>query len=282
MPRVTEALAGALDPFDHHVDHVCPWTPAGVLVVWVEVADPQRRQGEGVRLHRPRRAEHDAAGPGEDALHDLETRVALADDEDVAADVLLGACGVDVVRRVLEPGQGRAPRLCHSEREDDGTAAVLTVAGDEHGRLVLSPRRLPRAPVSNLELRSLGERRDPGLHLGPRRQVEGAVHQRRDERLELRLLGEQAVVVVPLVLARRPLDRRVGLCPADEALEDRKTLEHPTRPLVARQDRVPDPQAPEAIAGLEPARTAADHDHVVFAGRVRRRYGRQATAPCKR
>src|SRR2546421_285599 len=63
-------------------------------------------------------------------------------------------------------------------------------------------------------------------HLGAAGDVEGRVHDLRRERLMLALVAEEAVVVVPLVLARASLERRVRLLPADRAWIDREPPEH--------------------------------------------------------
>jgi hypothetical protein len=84
----------------------------------------------------------------------------------------------------------------------------------------------------------------------------------------LRLVADEAVVVVPLVLARPVRERRLRPRPADQPLVDRKAAEHAARRVVAREDRdTLDPGARERVRRLEPARPTADHDDVVLAGR---------------
>ncbi len=110
-----EAVRVALDPLDRHVEDVRARPAARVLVVGVQVADAQGREGKSVHLHRPRGAEDDAARPRKQALSDLEARVPLADDEDLAVGVRLRARRVDVVRGVLEP-RNRRPATASSRR----------------------------------------------------------------------------------------------------------------------------------------------------------------------
>src|ERR671923_52042 len=113
----------------------------------------------------------------------------------------------------------------------------------------------------------LGERR---LHLGPGRNVERTIHELRCERLMLTLLADEAVVVVPLVLARAPLERRVRLRPADQALVEREAPEHAARRRVARDRRAPrNAAAGETVRGLQSAGPTPDHHDVVVARRER-------------
>ena len=88
--------------------------------------------------------------------------------------------------------------------------------------------------------------------------------------LMLPLVADEAVVVVPLVLPRAPLERRVRFRPADQALVDRKAPEHATRRRVAREHRAPgNPRAGEAVRGLQSAGPASHQYDVVVAGRER-------------
>src|SRR4051794_23436583 len=277
-----ETAVPTLDALDHHVDHVGAGRAANVLLVGAQVAQPERRERERPDLDRPWRAEDDRARPGQEALRELEARVPLADDEDVAAGVALRRERVDVVRRVLEPGDLRPPRLRHPEREDGRAAAVLAVRRLQHEARAVVARRLPGAAVADAQRRTLREGREARLHLRPRRQVVGAVHQRRHERLQLRLVGQEAVVVVPLVLAGGPLGRRVGLRPGDQALVDREPPEHPARLLVAGNDGVLYAEAAQEVRGLKPAGAAADDDDVVVAGRRGPLYGCQSSVPRRR
>ena len=81
-------------------------------------------------------------------------------------------------------------------------------------------------------------------------------------------VAEQAVVVVPLVLARAAGDRRVGLRPADQPLVHGKAAEHATRAVVARDDGAAvDPRPGEGVRHLEATGAAADDDDVVGAWR---------------
>ena len=133
-------------------------------------------------------------------MRHLEAGVALADDEDVAPLVSGRVARVDVVSRVLEPGNLGAPGLGHPEREDGRAAAVLAIARLEYEPLALVASGLPGAAVTGLEAGAVGEGAEAGLHLGAGGQVVRTIHQCGDERLQVGLLGEEAVVVVPLVL----------------------------------------------------------------------------------
>src|SRR5437764_912607 len=83
-----------------------------------------------------------------------------------------------------------------------------------------------------------------------------------------RLVADEAVVVVPLVLARPVRKRRLRPRPADQPLVDGKAAEHAARRVGAREDGdARDPGAGERVRRLEPARPAADDDDVVVAGR---------------
>jgi len=86
----------------------------------------------------------------------------------------------------------------------------------------------------------------------------------------LTLVADEAVVVVPFVLAHASLERRVRLRPADQALIDRKAPEHAARRRVARDHRAPgNSRAGEAVRGLQPAGPASDQNDVVVARRER-------------
>ena len=260
----------ALHALDRRVDDVAPGAAADVLGIRREVPDAERREGEHRGVHRARRAEHDAARPGQETLCELEPRVPLADDEDALALIALGCVRRDVVRRRFEPGNRSDPRLGHADRKDADPAAVLAVRRLEHEARIVAPRRQPLAAVANANVparRELDERR---LHLGAGRNVERAIHELRCERLMLTLVADEAVVVVPLVLARAALERRVRLRPADEALIDREAPKHAARRRVARDHRAPgNPRAGEAVRGLQSAGPASHQHDVVVARRER-------------
>ena len=242
-PTTRQTSAAALDPLHREVDRAR--SPAqGRVLVRLEVADAHAGLRDHRRLHGARRAEDDLPRPGQEPVGDLEGRVPLADDEDAPAAVVLRLATVDVVRDLLDPRDGRAPGRRHPEREDGRAAAVLAVARREHEAPVLvASRRLPRASVANLYGRPLGERGQALLHLRAGGNHERPVHERRDERLELGLIGDEAVVVVPLVLAGAGLRGRVRLRPGEEALEDGVAPEHPAGRLVPRDDGVLDARA---------------------------------------
>ena len=104
---------------------------------------------------------------------------------------------------------------------------------------------MPRAPRT----------REACFHLRPREgTMYDRVHDRGHERLVLRLVGDEAVVVEPLVLARPRLHGRVRLRPREEPLEDRAAAEHPAGRVVPRDDGVVDAEPREAVARLQAAR----------------------------
>jgi hypothetical protein len=242
--------------------------PPRVLLVRLEVAHPNRREREDGRLHRAGRDERDLLRPRKEPVRDLEAGVPLADDQHALARIPLRRAGVDVVRGVVEAGERRAPRLGDAEREDGGAAPVVAVRGREHEPLALAPRRLPLAAVADPHRASLRERLERGLHLRARREVHRPVHEPRHQRLVLRFVPDEAVVVVPLVLACPVCERRLRPRPADQPLVDGEATEHATGRVVAREGRdALDPGACERIRSLEPAGPAADHDDVVLAGR---------------
>jgi hypothetical protein len=219
-------------------------------------------------LNRTRRAHDHLACPGEKPVRELEAGVPLADDEDALALVLARPPRLGVVGNVLDPGDRRLPGGRDADREDGGAAAVL--AGARHERqapVVLAAGRLPAAAVAHTCARPLGEGRETALHLLARGDHERPVHQLRDERPVLVLLGEQAVVVVPLVLARAAVGGRVRLRPREQALVDRRPAEHTSRLVVRREHGVLDAEAGKAVARLETAGSAPDDDDRVVAGR---------------
>ena len=236
------ALPGALDAVDGEVESERA-SAQRVVLEGLEVADAHGRLREHARLHGPGRAEDDLPRPGQDPVGDLERGVALPDHEHAAVAILLGPAGVDVVRHVLDAGDGREPGRRHAEREDRGTARVLAVRGrEDEASVVGAPGRLPGAAVAHGDGHLLREGGDPGLHLLPGRDDVRAVHQRRHERLVLGLVRDQAVVVVPLVRAGARLGRGVWLRPGEQALEDRELAEHAARRVIAGERRALDSQ----------------------------------------
>ena len=208
--------------------------------------------------HRARRAEHDAARPRQQSLRELEPGVPLADDEDALALVVLGCVCRDVVRRCVEPGNRRDPRLGHADRKHADPAAVLAVRRPEHearsSRRVVSHSQL----VANANVSARANSTSAASISRASRNVVCAVHELRHERLVRALVADEAVVVVPLVLARARLERRVRLRPADQALVDRQAAEHAARRGVAREHRAArDSGAGEAVRGLQAAGPAS-------------------------
>ncbi len=89
----------------------------------------------------------------------------------------------------------------------------------------------------------------------------------RHERAELGLVGDEAVLVVQLVLARPARDVGARVRPADQPLEEREALEHAAGAVVGRDRRVLDAEPAEAVAHLQAARPTADDDDRVLARR---------------
>ena len=263
------ALADSLEAIDGEVEGEGA-AAERVVLERLEVAHADGRLRQHARQHGPGGSEHDLPRPGQEPVGDLEGRVALPDHEDAPSAVLLRVAGVDVVRDAVDARDGREPGRRHPEREDRRPARVLAVGGRQHEPAVVgAPRRLPRAAVANRHRDLLGEGGEAGLHLGPRGNDVRAVHERRDERLMLGLVRDEAVVVVPLVLARARLGRRVRLRPREQALEDRKLPEHASRRVVPRDGRAVDAEPREAVARLQAAGPASDHDDGVVARRKR-------------
>src|SRR5919106_5157738 len=265
--RHTPTRTRPLDPLERHVERERAAAQARVLVgLQVAHADGGERDHGG--LNRTRRAEDYLARPGEKPVRGLEAGVPLADDEDALSLVLLPRPRLGVMRNVLDPRDRRLPGSRDADRKDGGAAAVL--AGGRHERqapVVLPSGRLPAAAVTHTRARPLGEGRETALHLLARGHHERPVHQLWDERAMLVLLGEEAVVVVPLVLARAAVGGRVRLRPREQALVDRRPAEHPSRLVVRREQGVLDPEAGEAVARLEAAGSAPDDDDRIVAGR---------------
>src|SRR4051794_6267469 len=128
--------------------------------------------------------------------------------------------------RRLEAGNGSDPRVGDADREDADAAAVLAVRRLELQPGVVALGRQPFAAVANADVSASGELDERCLHLGASGDVERAVHEFRHQGLMLALDADEAVVVVPFVLARAALERRVRLRPADQALVDGEAPEH--------------------------------------------------------
>jgi len=112
------------------------------------------------------------------------------------------------------------------------------------------------------------ERGETSFHLCAGRSHVRAIHLVRDGGPQLGLLGDQAVVVVPLVFAGGALVRRVRLRPGEQPLVDRPLAEHAAGRVVLRDDRVLHTEPRERVGGLQAARPAADDDDRILAGRV--------------
>src|SRR4051794_40311128 len=95
----------------------------------------------------------------------------------------------------------------------------------------------------------------------------------------LALLGDEAVVVVPLVLPARRRERCVGLRARDQALEERPLAEHPAGAVVGRDQRLPDAEPAQPVGRLEAAGAGPDDDRLVVAGRRDPAHSAQRFAP---
>ena len=238
-----------------------------MVLVGLEVADANRGESENVRGDGPRRDEEDLLRPRDHPVRDLEARVPLADHDDPLAFVLVRLPCLDVVRDVLDARNRHLQRVGDADGEHRDLAPVLAVRRGQDEAVLLAAGRLPAAAVPDGHSGPVRERRQPLLHLRAGRNHPRAVHELGDECLLAALLAQQAVVVVPLVGASTALDGRVGLCPGEEPLVDRPLAEHPARGVVLRDDRVLDAEPLQAVARLQPAGAAPDHDDGILAGR---------------
>src|SRR4051794_6858286 len=153
--------------------------------------------------------------------------------------------------RVLDPGDCGFPWLGQPKRENRGAASVLPVRGLEHeATVVLAARGLPAAAVADSKPGLLGEGGEPLLHRRPRRHHEGAIHERNNCRLVCRLVGDETVLVVPLIRARPGFNRRIDFRPRHESLVERKAPEHAAWRLITGDDSVLDTDPREAVARL--------------------------------
>src|SRR5919198_4445103 len=270
---VREAFGPSFDPLDGRVEHLRPGAAADILVVRVQVADSESGKRQHGRLPRPRGDERDLPRPRQKPVGYLESGVALADDHDPLPVVVGRSARVDVVARRLRAGQVGPPRRGDAEGEDRGLAAVLAVGRRQDEPVSLALRLFNRTVVADCDPRPLDVRAKPRLHLLARGEVEGSVHESRHGPAVLRLVAEKRVVVVPLVLAGLTFDRRPWLGPADQALEHRKSAEHPARRVIAGEDGESRDSGPgEAVGALQTARAASDDDDVVGARRKRALY----------
>src|SRR4051812_49049209 len=261
-----DAIAPPFDPLDRSIEDEASGRTARVLVVRRQVPRTERRARETRRIGRPRRDERQLADAlREQSLAELERRIALADDHHAPAEEALApAAERGVVTRELEPRNRRHPRLCRADREHDGAAAVLAVARDEHKAGLVATRGFPATPIANADARAIGERRQTRLHLLPRGTPPSLGHVLGDERAQLGLICEEAVLIARLVSTLPALLGRGLVRPADQVLVERKAPEHAAGRIVGRDDGVVDAEAAERVARLQPARAAADDDDAVL------------------
>ena len=86
-----------------------------------------------------------------------------------------------------------------------------------------------------------------------------------NERAQVGLVGEEAVLVARLVRAR-PALLGLGLVrPADQVLVEREAAEHAAGRVVGGEERVVDAEPAERVARLQAAGAAADDDDAVLA-----------------
>ena len=99
-----------VDPLDRGVEGERAATP-GVVLVGLEVADPNRGQSQHVRGDGPRRDEEDLLRPRHHPVGDLKARVPFADHDDTLAFVVARLPGLDVMRDVLDTGNRHLQRV---------------------------------------------------------------------------------------------------------------------------------------------------------------------------
>src|SRR5213083_1676933 len=90
-----------------------------------------------------------------------------------------------------------------------------------------------------------------------------------DERTELPVVRNEAVLVVRLESTAATGDVSAWMRPADEPLEEREPTEHSAGAVVRRKHGVLDAEAAQAVARLQAAGSAADDNDRVLAGRKR-------------
>ena len=189
---VSRPSGAPLDPVDRGVEHADP-TAEDVILVRLDVAGTDTDQGLGVdrQADLRRRRDDQLARPRQQAGRQLEPGVLLADDQDPVVGVVLDRPDVGVVVGVLHADPGRRIRLGHADRDDEDPARCRCRRSSRPrtGRRRASP---PGAcPSSGCRTGSSTPARsansgEVGLHLGTRREVRRAVHERRLEGARLR------------------------------------------------------------------------------------------------
>ena len=177
-----------------------------MVLVGLQVARTRSRQR--VRQQRQPgevgRAQDDLPGGGQQAVRELEARVALADDEDAAAGVVGRPLRVDVMGDLLQPRDRGLPRRRHANREHHGPAPVLAFRGGEHKAVVFAARPFPPASVARPDAAVGGEVGEGLRHLRPRGEVGRSLHVLPEGGRRVRGLQEQRVPVVTTCTAGCP------------------------------------------------------------------------------
>ena len=247
----SQACGTSLDALDGGVEDEDAAAEHGILPgLEVACAHPP----EGVQVHRelsrPWGGQDDGACPVQQTAGKLEAGVLLADDEEALARIAGRIARVDVVGCELDAWRLGQERLGDTDREDDDAAPVRAGGGVQDVVVAIASGTLPGRLVADAQSGAHGEAGDACLHLRARRELRGAVHERRHDRAMLGFEGHQAVPVIPLVGLRIVAQPDMRLGPRKEALEEGKVPEHAPRPRVRRDDGVVDAEAREVVGGL--------------------------------
>ena len=150
-----------------------------------------------------------------------------------------------------------------------GAAAVLAVGRLEDEPLAVVAGRLPACTPNRIRSRCARRTLEIALHLRPRREVRGAVHQR-PAWIERASAPRRAGCSSRSARRRACRARPARTASSRTAVAGRTaSAEHAARRRVARDDGVVDAQAAEAVADLDRPRAAADDDDRIVAGRER-------------
>ena len=171
------------------------------------------------------------------------------------------------MRRLVDPRDRRRPGLGHPDREDAGAAAVLAVGGDEDKAVVLDARGFPFAPVPDPDAAACANSASAdsiSARAGRSswRSMKSGVNARWPSSSPTRLLWSyHSYSRVPRATGAS------GFVQLMRRWYTGKRRNIPPGPSSREIRRSADPRAGERVRDLEPARPAADDDHVVVAGR---------------
>ena len=159
------AGAGALDAICGGVQGDDP-TPQHMVLIWKQV--PRPHTGRGPALNRQQRGargeQDDLTGPRQQRIGYLESRVALTQDHHALIRVRTRRPRPDVVRYQLETRHVRLPRLRHTNSDDESSAGVVPVAGNQCESIAGLSRRLPPAAVPGRQSRAAYKGGEPACH----------------------------------------------------------------------------------------------------------------------